>query len=151
MSRLARWLAVGGERLDAWRASAARVGAYMALRLAKSWYRNINLGKLPAKRDGSEAELQGMEEELRMRASAVTEYAAWDDFVLEWSEDGGVIAEDLHGLQPYDADGSSDEAGPGYGICCRLQRCGVCRLRCGWSWEPSRGRRRNRLRSSRRW
>ena len=70
----------------------------MALRLAKSWYRNLNLGKLAAQRDGSEAELQGMEEELRVRASAVTEYAAWDDFVLERGEDGGVIAEDLHGL-----------------------------------------------------
>ena len=45
-----------------------------------------------------------------MRASAVAEYAAWDDFVLERGEDGGVIAEDLHGLQPYDADGSSDES-----------------------------------------
>ncbi|KAE8778476.1 hypothetical protein D1007_48610 [Hordeum vulgare] len=110
MGRLARWLAVGGERLDAWRASVARSGAYMALRLAKSWYRNLNLGKLVAQRDGSEAELQGMEEELRVRASAVAEYAAWDDFVLERGEDGGVIAEDLHGLQPYDTDGSSDEA-----------------------------------------
>ncbi|KAI5016520.1 hypothetical protein ZWY2020_006371 [Hordeum vulgare] len=110
MSRLARWLAVGGERLDAWRASAARSGAYMDLRLAKSWYQNLNLGKLAAQRVGSEAELRGMEEELRVRSSTVAEYTAWDDFVLERGEDGGVIAEDLNGLQPYDADGSSDEA-----------------------------------------
>ncbi|KAI5014847.1 hypothetical protein ZWY2020_056237 [Hordeum vulgare] len=110
MSQLALWLAAGGERLDAWRASAARSGAYMALRLAKSWYRNLNLGKLAAQRDGSQAELQGMEEELRVRASAVAEYAAWDDFVLERDENGGVIAEDLHGLQPYDVDGSAEEA-----------------------------------------
>ncbi|KAI4990592.1 hypothetical protein ZWY2020_038955 [Hordeum vulgare] len=81
MSRLAHWLAAGGERLDAGARSWVR--AYMALRLAKSWYRNLNLGKLAARRDGSEAELQGMEEELRVRASAVAEYAAWDDFVLE--------------------------------------------------------------------
>ncbi|KAI4990935.1 hypothetical protein ZWY2020_039306 [Hordeum vulgare] len=74
MSRLAHWLAVGGERMDAWRASATRARAYMALRLAKSWYRNLNLGKLAAQRDGSEAELQGMEEELRVRASTVAEY-----------------------------------------------------------------------------
>ncbi|KAI5017949.1 hypothetical protein ZWY2020_042837 [Hordeum vulgare] len=110
MSRLARWLAAGGERLDAWRSCAARAGAYMALRLAKSWYRNLNLGKLAAQRDGSEADLQGMEEELRVRASAVAEYATWDNFVLERGEDGSVIAEDLHDLQPYDTDGSSDEA-----------------------------------------
>ncbi|KAI4972309.1 hypothetical protein ZWY2020_003234 [Hordeum vulgare] len=53
MSRLARWLAAGGEHLDAWRASATWSGAYMALRLATSWYRNLNLGKLAAQRDGS--------------------------------------------------------------------------------------------------
>ncbi|KAE8803981.1 hypothetical protein D1007_20141 [Hordeum vulgare] len=76
MSRLARWLVAGGERLDTWRASATRSGAYMALCLAKSWYRNLNLGKLAAQHDGSEAELHGMEEELRVRASAVAEYAA---------------------------------------------------------------------------
>ncbi|KAI4994615.1 hypothetical protein ZWY2020_034256 [Hordeum vulgare] len=82
----------------------------MALRLAKSWYRNLDLGKLVAQRDGSEAELQGVEEALRVRASGIAEYAAWDDFVLERGEDGGVIPEDLHGLQPYDPDGSSGEA-----------------------------------------
>ncbi|KAI5011849.1 hypothetical protein ZWY2020_023983 [Hordeum vulgare] len=60
--------------------------------------------------DGSEAELQGVEEALRVRASGIAEYAAWDDFVLERGEDGGVIPEDLHGLQPYDPDGSSGEA-----------------------------------------
>ncbi|KAI5000685.1 hypothetical protein ZWY2020_010644 [Hordeum vulgare] len=76
MSRLARWLAAGGERVDAWRASAVRAGAYMALRLAKSSHRNLDLGKLAAQRDGSEAELQGMEEALRVRASDIAEYAA---------------------------------------------------------------------------
>ncbi|KAI5016584.1 hypothetical protein ZWY2020_006435 [Hordeum vulgare] len=104
MSRLPRWLAAGGERLDACRASAARAGAYMALRLAKSWYRDLNLGKLATQRDGSEEELQGMEEAFCVRASTVTEYAAWDDFILKWGEDGGVIAEDLHGLQPCDSE-----------------------------------------------
>ncbi|KAE8788753.1 hypothetical protein D1007_37179 [Hordeum vulgare] len=46
MSRLSYWLAAGGDRLDAWRVSAARDGAYMALRLAEPWYRNLDLGKL---------------------------------------------------------------------------------------------------------
>ncbi|KAI4994440.1 hypothetical protein ZWY2020_034081 [Hordeum vulgare] len=110
MSRLARWLAAGGERLDAWHASVARARAYMALRLAKSWYRNLDLGKFASQHDGLEAELQGMEEALRVRASDIAEYAVWGDFLLERGEDGGVITEDLHGLQPYDPDGSSDEA-----------------------------------------
>ncbi|KAE8803520.1 hypothetical protein D1007_20595 [Hordeum vulgare] len=62
VSRLSRWLAAGDDRLDAWRASAARAGAYMALRLAKSWYRNLDLGKLLAQRNGSEGELQAVED-----------------------------------------------------------------------------------------
>ncbi|KAI5021138.1 hypothetical protein ZWY2020_054702 [Hordeum vulgare] len=73
-------LAAGEERLDAWRASGARLGAFMALRLANSWYRNLDLGKLVAQHDGSEAELQGVEEALRVRANGIAEYAAWDDF-----------------------------------------------------------------------
>ncbi|KAE8814004.1 hypothetical protein D1007_08641 [Hordeum vulgare] len=36
MSRLSRSLEASSSRLDAWRASAARAGAYLALRLAKS-------------------------------------------------------------------------------------------------------------------
>ncbi|KAI4999520.1 hypothetical protein ZWY2020_004109 [Hordeum vulgare] len=71
MSRLTRWLAAGEERLDAWRASAARDGAYMALRLAKSWYQNLDMGKLVAQRDGSEAELHAVQEALRVRASDI--------------------------------------------------------------------------------
>ncbi|KAE8778689.1 hypothetical protein D1007_48378 [Hordeum vulgare] len=63
MSRLSRWLEDGSSRLDAWRASVARAGAYMALRLAKSWYGNLDLGKLAAQRAGSEEELAGVEDE----------------------------------------------------------------------------------------
>ncbi|KAI4981895.1 hypothetical protein ZWY2020_022387 [Hordeum vulgare] len=64
---------------------------------------------LVTRRDGSEAELQAVEEALSVRASDITKYAAWDELNLEWGEGGNVIPEDLHGLQPYDADGSSDE------------------------------------------
>ncbi|KAI5017548.1 hypothetical protein ZWY2020_042436 [Hordeum vulgare] len=78
--------------------------------LAKSWYRNLDLGKLVAQRDGSEAELHAVEEALRVRASGIAEYVARDDVVLERGEDGGVIPKDLHGLQSYDPDGSSGEA-----------------------------------------
>ncbi|KAI4987528.1 hypothetical protein ZWY2020_020328 [Hordeum vulgare] len=112
MSRLSRWLAAGDNRLDAWRPSAARAGAYMALRLAMSWYRNLDLGKLVAPHDCSDGELQAVEEELRVRASDIASYAAWDELNFERGEDGNVIPEDLHGLQPYDADGGSDEAAP---------------------------------------
>lgn len=110
MSRLSRWLAAGEDRLDAWRASAVCAGAYMALHLAKSWYRNLDLGKLVAQRYKSEVELHAVEEKLRVRASDITSYAAWDELNLERGEGGNVIPEDLHGLQPYDADGSSDDA-----------------------------------------
>ena len=82
----------------------------MALRLAKSWYRNLGVGKRVAQRDGSEAELWAVEEALRVRASDIVTYAAWDELNLERGEGANVIPADLHGLQPYDADGSSDEA-----------------------------------------
>ena len=110
MSRLSRWLAPGGDRLGARRASAARAGAYVALRLAKSWHRNPDLGKLIAQRDGLEGELQAMEDQLRMRASGIVSFAASDDLNLERDEEGNVVPEDLFHLQPYEADGSSAEA-----------------------------------------
>ncbi|KAE8786213.1 hypothetical protein D1007_39998 [Hordeum vulgare] len=146
---VARWLAAGEDRLDAWRASATHAGAYMALHLAKSWYRSLDLGKLVAQHDGLEAELQAVEEALRVRASDIAEYIAWDELNLERGEGGNVIPEDLHDLRPYDADGSSDETAHEVDTGCRLQRCGVCRLRRGRSREPSRRRRRNRLGSGR--
>ncbi|KAI4977875.1 hypothetical protein ZWY2020_014429 [Hordeum vulgare] len=71
---------------------------------------SVSTGQQARQRDGSEVELQGGEEALRVRASGIADYAAWYDFVLERGEDGGVIPEDLHGLQPYDPDGSSGEA-----------------------------------------
>ena len=43
VSRLARWLEAGAARLNAWRASAARAGADMALGIVLSWYPTIRL------------------------------------------------------------------------------------------------------------
>ncbi|KAI5021699.1 hypothetical protein ZWY2020_058429 [Hordeum vulgare] len=54
--------------------------------------------------------LQAVEEALRVRASDIASYAAWDELNLERGEGSNVIPEDLHGLHPYDTDGSSDEA-----------------------------------------
>lgn len=76
MSRLSRWLEASSSRLDAWRASAARAGAYMALCLAKSWYRNLDLGKLAAQRAGSEGEPVALEDELQVRASGIATFTA---------------------------------------------------------------------------
>ncbi|KAE8817990.1 hypothetical protein D1007_04349 [Hordeum vulgare] len=64
MSRLSHRLEAGSSRLDVWRASPARARAYMALRLDKSWYRNLELGKLAAQRAGSEEELGAVEDQL---------------------------------------------------------------------------------------
>ncbi|MQJ21795.1 hypothetical protein EI020_24770, partial [Escherichia coli] len=72
----------------------------MALRLAKSWYRNLDLGKLVAQCDGSEGELQAMEDQLQMRASGIVSFAASDDLNLERDEEGNVVPEDLFHLQP---------------------------------------------------
>ncbi|KAE8787668.1 hypothetical protein D1007_38371 [Hordeum vulgare] len=57
LSRMSRWLEAGSTCLDAWRTSAARASAYLALRLALSWYRNLDLGKLAMQHAVSEGEL----------------------------------------------------------------------------------------------
>lgn len=53
MSRLSWWLEAG----STWRALEARVRAYMALRLAKSWHYDLDLGMLTARCANTDAEL----------------------------------------------------------------------------------------------
>ncbi|KAE8789721.1 hypothetical protein D1007_36089 [Hordeum vulgare] len=62
MSRLSRWLEAGSSRLNAWSTSAARAGAHLALRLAKPWYRNLDLGKLVEQCASLEEELVALED-----------------------------------------------------------------------------------------
>ncbi|KAI4977997.1 hypothetical protein ZWY2020_014551 [Hordeum vulgare] len=100
----------GNSRLDAWRTSAARAGGYLALRLAKSWYQNLDLGKLAAQRASLKEELLALEDQLQVRASGIASFAAWDEFGLEHDADGNVVLEDMFYMQPYDAEGSSAEA-----------------------------------------
>ena len=54
VTRLARWLEAGVDRLGMWRASAARVDAETALQFVASWYPGVDLDRLAAQRAGVE-------------------------------------------------------------------------------------------------
>lgn len=54
VTRLARWLEAGVDRLAGWRASAARAEAETTLRFIMSWYPGLNLDALAAQRASAE-------------------------------------------------------------------------------------------------
>ncbi|KAI4981337.1 hypothetical protein ZWY2020_021822 [Hordeum vulgare] len=111
MSRLSRWLAAGVD------ASATRAGAYMALRLAKSWYQNLDLGKLVAQCDGSEGELQAVEEELRVWASDIASFDEAAREVEDAASSGEAYADSAEdeAESPHGGDGATASGAAGDG------------------------------------
>ena len=111
VSRLARWLEVGVERLGLWRASAARAGAETALRFVVSWYPGLDLDRLAAQRAGATEDLAAKAQRIDGRASYLAAFAPHDEFVVERTEDGEELPTDALGLLLDDPDGSSAETG----------------------------------------
>jgi hypothetical protein len=110
-TRLARWLEAGPARLHAWRVSAARAGADLALRFVMSWYLELALDQLMAQRAGAEPQLQAEAGRIAARASYLASFAFHDEFQVERTEDGGVVPPDDFGLLLDDPEGSSEETG----------------------------------------
>jgi hypothetical protein len=110
-TRLARWLEAGPARLHAWRVSAARAGADLALRFIMSWYPELALDRLAAQRAGAEPQLQAEADRIAVRASYLASFASHDEFQVERTEDGGVVPPDDFGLLLDDPEGSSEETG----------------------------------------
>jgi hypothetical protein len=110
-TRLARWLESGPARLQAWRISAARAGADLALRFVMSWYPELALDRLVAQRAGAEPQLQAEADRIAARASYLASFAFHDEFQVERTEDGGVVPPDDFGLLLDDPEGSSEETG----------------------------------------
>ncbi|KAI4973254.1 hypothetical protein ZWY2020_028962 [Hordeum vulgare] len=96
VSLLSRWLEAGSGRVSPWHASAARAGAFMALRVAKSWYSDLNLVLLAFQRVGTDAELEAVAEELAVQASDLALFVSWDEFIPERAADDAVIPEDQY-------------------------------------------------------
>ena len=111
VSRLARWLEAGVERLGLWRASAARAGAETALRFVVSWYPGVDLDRLAAQRAGAADDLATKARRIAGRASYLASFAPHDEFVVERTEDGEELPTDALGLLLDDPDGSSAETG----------------------------------------
>ncbi|KAI4993869.1 hypothetical protein ZWY2020_008182 [Hordeum vulgare] len=109
ISRPSRWLEAGSSLLDAWHASAARAGAYIELHLAKSWYKNLDLGRLAVQHADTEAELVAIEDEVQVRANDIATFSVWNEFSVDHEAYGNMIPEDPFQLLFYGADGSSNE------------------------------------------
>ena len=110
-TRLARWLESGPARLHAWRVSAARAGADLALRFVMSWYPDLALDRLVAQRAGAEPQLEAEAGRIAARASYLAAFAFHDEFQVERTEDGGEVPADDFGLLLDDPEGSSEETG----------------------------------------
>lgn len=109
LTRLARWLEAGPARLHAWRLSAARAGADLALRFVMSWYPDLALDRLVAQRAGAEPQLEAEAGRIAARASYLAAFSFHDEFQVERTEDGEAVPVDDFGLQLDDPEGSSGE------------------------------------------
>lgn len=108
-NRLARWLEAAPERVDAWRAFAARTDAEITLSFVLSWYPEVDLAQLASRRAGAEAELAPLADAIGARASDLAFYALFDEFVKERVETGEEILEDIFGIAFDDPEGSAGE------------------------------------------
>lgn len=95
-TRVARWLEAAPERLEAWKASAARAGAQMALSFVLSWYPDVELGQLATRR--AEPDLEPHAGAIGVRTSDLASYVDLNAFVRERVEDGTELPEDTFGL-----------------------------------------------------
>lgn len=77
--------------MSAWRASTARAGSFMALRVAKSCYSNLNLGLLVSERADTEAELEVVVDERAVQTSDLAYFTLWDEFVPERVAEGDTV------------------------------------------------------------
>jgi hypothetical protein len=115
VSELTTWLAQAPGRVDEWRASAARAGAEMALLFVLSWYDEIQLSQLEARRASVVLPI----EELRASAIAIVAYADVEDFIVDPNEPAVSEAGDIEGDDATEDEGGDlaegADGGPGNG------------------------------------
>lgn len=68
--------------MGVWRASAARAGAFMVLRVTKTSYSDLNPGPPTSQRGGTDAELEAVGDEIVVEVSDLASFAPWDEYVL---------------------------------------------------------------------
>ena len=87
-SRTADWLEVAVGRFEAWKASAARLGAGRVMEFVRAWYPGLNLDQLRTWRLEADEEPEEVRPAIAQRASMIAECTDISVFALEINDDG---------------------------------------------------------------
>ena len=108
-SRTADWLEVAVGRFEAWKASAARLGAGRALEFVRAWYPRLNMDLLSTWRQEADEELEAVRPAIIQRASVIAEYTDTSAFAPEVDDASVAQPEEWFGLNPADGEDSAEE------------------------------------------
>ena len=108
-SRTADWLEVAVGRFEAWKASAARLGAGRALEFVRAWFLGLNLDQLRTWRLEADEEMEEVRPAIAQRASTIAECTDIGVFAPEINDDGVAQPEEWFGLNPADSEDSAEK------------------------------------------
>ena len=100
-------MAVG--RFEAWKASAARLGAGRALEFVRAWYPGLNLDQLRTWRLEANEKMEEVRPAIAQRASMIAKCTDISVFAPEINDDGAAQPEEWFGLDPAVGDDSAEE------------------------------------------
>ena len=108
-SRTADWLEVAVGRFEAWKASAARLGAGRALEFVRAWYPGLNLDQLRTWQLEADEEMEEVRPAIAQHASMIAECTDISVFAPEINDDGIAQPEEWFGLDPAAGEDSAEE------------------------------------------
>jgi len=108
-SRTADWLEVAVGRFEAWKASAARLGAGRALEFVRAWYPGLNLDQLRTWRLEADEEMEEVRPAIAQRASTIAECTDISVFAPKINDDGIAQPEEWFGMDPAAGEDSAEE------------------------------------------
>ena len=108
-SRTADWLEVAVGRFEAWKASAARLGAGRALEFVRAWYPGLNLDQLRTWRLEADEEMEEVRPAIAQRASTIAECTDISVFAPKINDDGVAQPKEWFGLDPTAGEDSAEE------------------------------------------
>ena len=108
-SRTADWLEVAVGLFEAWKASAARLGAGRALEFVRAWYPGLNVDQLRTWRLEADEELEEVRPAITQHASTIAECTDISVFAPEINDDGVAQPEEWFGLDPAVGEDSAEE------------------------------------------
>ena len=96
-------------RFEAWKASAARLGAGRALEFVRAWYPGLNQDQLSTWRLEADEEMEEVRLAIAQRASTIAECIDISAFAPEINDDGVAQPEEWFGLNPAEGEDSTEE------------------------------------------